>query len=105
MIDTRTVRFRIGQVVRGRDAAFRALVIDVDAEFAGIPSFRPAAELVGQPFYHLLAETAEGPESAYMPEASLEPDDTGAPVLHPQAATFFERHADGSYTPRRRLVN
>ena len=105
MTDTRTVRFRIGQVVKGRDAEFRALVVDVDAEFAGIPSFRLTPEFMGQPFYHLLAETPEGPQSAYLPEASLEADDSGEPVLHPSAAAIFERRPDGGYAPRRSLVN
>ena len=59
----------------------------------------------GQPFYHLLAETPEGPQSAYLPEASLEADDSGEPVLHPSAAAIFERRADGGYAPRRSLVN
>ena len=98
-------KFRIGQVVRHRIHPFRGVIFDVDPVFANseewwqsIPSeSRPRKD---QPFYHLLAENAETTYVAYVSEQNLLPDETGAPVRHPQVPELFGRLVGGLYEAR-----
>ncbi len=103
----REARFGIGQVVRHRVYPFRGVVFDVDPEFANTEEWyeaipedvRPRKD---QPFYHLLAENEETTYVAYVSEQNLLPDDTGAPVQHPQIETFFQGRDGQQYTPKPR---
>ena len=100
-----TARFFIGQVVRHRVFPFRGVIFDVDPEFdnteewyQSIPAdVRPRKN---QPFYHLFAENAETEYVAYVSEQNLVPDETGAPVRHPQVAEMFDGQVDGAYRLR-----
>ncbi|KJS14010.1 MAG: DNA-binding protein, partial [Hoeflea sp. BRH_c9] len=56
-----------------------------------------------QPFYHLLAESADTEYVAYVSEQNLLADDNETPVRHPQIAEFFDAGADGVYTPKERV--
>jgi heat shock protein HspQ len=104
MSKTRKAKFRIGQVVRHRLFSFRGVIFDIDPEFANteewwqsIPAeIRPRKD---QPFYHLFAENDETEYVAYVSEQNLLPDDSGAPIRHPDVASAFE-WADGGYRPR-----
>ncbi|BDA84573.1 DNA-binding protein [Aureimonas sp. SA4125] len=97
-----TARFFIGQVVRHRVFPFRGVIFDVDPEFdnteewyQSIPQdVRPRKD---QPFYHLFAENAETEYVAYVSEQNLLPDDTDAPVRHPQVNEMFDGPIDGAY--------
>lgn len=101
----RHAKFQIGQVVRHRIYPFRGVIFDVDPEFANseewwlsIPeNVRPRKD---QPFYHLLAENAETTYIAYVSEQNLLPDDSGAPVSHPQVDEIFYGLKDGRYRVR-----
>ena len=92
-------RFSIGEVVQHKMFPFRGVVFDIDPIFANteewyesIPEqMRPAKE---QPFYHLLAENAEGSYIAYVSQQNLLPDDSDQPVEHPAITGLF-----GSFTP------
>lgn len=92
----RTAKFGIGQVVKHRIFPFRGVVFDVDPVFANteewwlaIPAeVRPAKD---QPYYHLYAENERSTYVAYVSEQNLLPDDSGAPVRHPQVKDEFER--------------
>jgi heat shock protein HspQ len=53
-----------------------------------------------QPFYHLLAENDQATYVAYVSEQNLVPDESGAPVSHPEVPNFFAGIEDGRYTPR-----
>ncbi len=100
--DEKTLKFRIGQVVRHRVYPFRGVVFDVDPEFnntdewwESIPEdVRPRKD---QPFYHLLAENEETTYVAYVSEQNLLIDDAGGPVNHPQVAELFGQFEDGVY--------
>src|SRR4028119_2145737 len=80
-------RFAIGEVVRHRLLDFRAVIFDVDAEFANseewydaIPeAMRPSKD---QPFYHLLAENSEASYVAYVSQQNLVPDARQRPQHH-----------------------
>jgi len=98
-------RFRLGEVVRHRIFPFRGVVFDVDPEFANseewwlsIPeNLRPRKN---QPYYHLLAETDEGPYVAYVSEQNLLNDAEHGPVGHPGVEFLFGELEDGVYRPR-----
>jgi heat shock protein HspQ len=102
----RDARFHIGQVVRHRLYPFRGVIFDVDPVFANseewglsIPEAkRPRKD---QPYYHLLAENAETTYVAYVSEQNLLPDESGAPVRHPQVRELFGVLRDGFYEVRR----
>jgi heat shock protein HspQ len=100
--DEKTLKFRIGQVVRHRVYPFRGVVFDVDPEvnntdewWESIPEdVRPRKD---QPFYHLLAENEETTYVAYVSEQNLLIDDSGGPVNHPQVSELFGQFEDGVY--------
>ena len=109
-MNTRLAKFALGQVVRHRLFPFRGVVFDVDPEFANgdewwlsIPEeVRPKKD---QPFYHLLAESDQGPYVAYVSEQNLTPDDSGKPVENPEAEIVFAGFDHGRYRTRTRLFN
>ncbi len=88
-------RFDIGDVVKHRHFEFRGVIFDVDPVFANsedwyasIPeAIRPAKD---QPFYHLLAENAEGTYVAYVSQQNLMVDDSEEPVDHPAIPGLFD---------------
>ncbi|HEX8526073.1 heat shock protein HspQ [Allosphingosinicella sp.] len=94
--------FAIGAVVKHRLFDFRGVVFDVDPVFANseewyeaIPEdVRPRKD---QPFYHLLAENAEGSYIAYVSQQNLLPDDSAEPVDHPAISGLFDTVAKGRY--------
>jgi heat shock protein HspQ len=71
MIQIHTARFRIGQVVRHREDAFRGVVMDVDAGYDG-PAGDVGSISPQQPFYRVFAMGAQGGFIAYAAEAVLE---------------------------------
>ena len=102
---TRQAKYGIGQVVRHRIFPFRGIIFDVDPEFdnteewwRAIPEeIRPSKD---QPFYHLLAENAESEYVAYVSEQNLLPDESGAPLRHPNVKDVFEQDETGAYRMR-----
>jgi len=105
----RTAKYAIGQVVRHRLFPFRGIIFDVDPTFSNteewwlsIPeAIRPAKD---QPFYHLFAENAETEYVAYVSEQNLLPDDSGAPLRHPNVKDVFEQDQAGAYRMRANIV-
>ena len=59
MTKVHTTRFSIGQMVRHRDDAFRGVVIDIDASYAGLPG-ETGEVAPDQPFYQVLAIGPDG---------------------------------------------
>jgi len=104
-MQARTAKFGIGQVVKHRVYPFRGVIYDVDPTFANteewwqsIPAeVRPSKD---QPFYHLYAENAESQYVAYVSEQNLLPDESGAPVRHPQVDEVFVIGENGVYRRR-----
>ncbi|GGB61886.1 DNA-binding protein [Henriciella pelagia] len=101
-IDHRQAKFQIGQIVRHRLFDFRGVIFDVDPVFANsdewyeaIPEdMRPSKD---QPYYHLFAENDKTHYVAYVSEGNLLPDETDAPVSHPDIPDFFEMTPSGGY--------
>lgn len=102
----RDAKFSVGQIVRHRIFPFRGVIFDVDPEFSNteewyqsIPAERRPAK--DQPFYHLLAQNAEGgPYEAYVSEQNLLPDAENGPVKHPMIDVMFEKLAGDRYVLR-----
>jgi heat shock protein HspQ len=99
-------KFTLGQIVRHRFYAFRGVIFDVDPVFANTeewyqqipPERRPSKN---QPFYHLLAQNAEGGTyEAYVSEQNLVPDGDNGPIAHPMIEVIFERIAGDRYVLR-----
>lgn len=107
-MESKTAKFRIGQVVRHRIYPFRGVVFDVDPEYSNTEEWwnaipedvRPRKD---QPFYHLLAENDETEYVAYVSEQNLVPDNSGRPVRHPQVQDIFDRLEEGVYRTRERI--
>ena len=101
-IVSRDAKYQIGQVLRHRLFDFRGVVFDVDPVFANTEEWyqaipeevRPAKD---QPYYHLFAENERTHYVAYVSEQNLVPDQSDAPIKHPDIAKMFEIN-DGSYT-------
>jgi heat shock protein HspQ len=105
MPNTRSAKFRIGQVVRHRVYPFRGVIFDVDPVFdnteewwLSIPEeIRPSKD---QPYYHLLAENDETEYVAYVSEQNLVPDNSGEPLRHPEIGEMFGDLENGVYKAR-----
>ncbi len=106
----RQAKFSVGQIVRHRLFPFRGVIYDVDPTFSNTEEWyqsipverRPSKD---QPFYHLLAQNAQGgPYEAYVSEQNLLPDSENGPVVHPMIDIMFEKIAGDHYVlrPQRR---
>lgn len=98
--------FAVGQIVRHRHFSFRGVIFDVDPVFSNSeewyqsipPERRPSKD---QPFYHLLAQNAQGGTyEAYVSEQNLVPDAENGPINHPMIDVMFERRAGDRYVLR-----
>lgn len=102
----RIAKFEIGQVVKHRIYPFRGVIFDVDPTFSSTEEWlnsipedvRPRRD---QPFYHLLAESAQATYVAYVSEQNLLPDVSGIPVRHPQLKLFFGELKNSHYQLKR----
>jgi heat shock protein HspQ len=100
----RLAKFGVGQVVRHRIYPFRGVIFDIDPVFANTEEWLAAIPADvrprrNQPFYHLLAETAETEYVAYVSEQNLLPDTTGVPLRHAQISDYFVEEDDGTLRP------
>jgi heat shock protein HspQ len=73
MTQVQIARFSLGQIVRHRDDAFRGVVIDVDAAYAG-PMRETGDTSPNQPFYRVFVTGTDGGFVAYAAEGALEGD-------------------------------
>jgi heat shock protein HspQ len=102
----RQAKFSVGQIVRHRLFSFRGVIFDVDPVFSNseewyqaIPAERRPSK--DQPFYHLLAQNAEGgPYEAYVSEQNLVADAESGPIKHPMIEVMFERKSGDRYVLR-----
>ncbi len=109
-METRSAKFKIGDVVKHRIYPFRGVIFDVDPTFnntdewyEAIPAeVRPRKD---QPFYHLFAENADTEYVAYVSEQNLLHDTSGTPVRHPQIDEVFQIDEDGAYRMRPDTMN
>ena len=110
MVESRSAKFSIGQVVRHRRHPFRGVIYDVDPVFANTEEWwlaipegsRPRKD---QPFYHLFAENVESEYVAYVSEQNLLLDKSNEPLRHPDIDDFFTKAEDGTYRVRASSTN
>jgi heat shock protein HspQ len=103
-------KYQIGQVVRHRAFPFRGVIFDVDPQFSNsdewyesIPEeVRPRKN---QPYYHLFAENDRTHYVAYVSEQNLLPDDTQAPLNHPDITDVFTITPNGGYELKKSVSN
>lgn len=101
MNTTSSAKFAVGQLVHHRLFDYRGVVVDVDSHFLGseewyknVARSRPPKD---RPWYHVLVDGAD--HQTYVAERNLEPDDSGAPIDHPEVYQYFERLGDDGYVP------
>ncbi|HVJ56092.1 MAG TPA: heat shock protein HspQ [Aliidongia sp.] len=103
-----SAKFGLGQIVRHRKHPFRGVVIDIDPAYSNgdewyerIATNRPRKD---QPWYHLLAESADKSYyTAYVSEQNLLPDETAQPIKHPDIDEYFTETSAGGYRSRRMM--
>ena len=101
--------FKIGEIVKHRLFSFRGVIFDVDPEFmnteewySSIPAdMRPRKD---QPFYHLFAESDEGPYIAYVSQQNLLKDESNDPCSHPQIEAMFD-DIEGRYVLKKENIH
>ena len=101
-------KFGLGQIVRHRVHPFRGVVFDIDPVYSNgdewyerIAVNRPRKD---QPWYHLLAESDDKTYyTAYVSEQNLLPDETPAPVPHPDISLHFGEFGGSAYASRRSM--
>ena len=92
-------KFGLGQIVRHRDAAFRGVVIDIDARYAGLPG--ETGEIApDQPFYQVLAIGPDGGFVAYAAETALERDPELSALTREAEQRWFTIDAKGRHAPK-----
>lgn len=92
-------KFGLGQIVRHNEGAFRGVVMDVDAAFAGRAG-ETGAISPDQPFYQVLAIGPEGGFIAYAAEGSLECDPELSALTPEAGGRWFTTDSFGRLAPR-----
>jgi heat shock protein HspQ len=99
VIDFRTAKFAIGDLVHHRLFDYRGVVVDVDATFQGTDEWyatmAKSQPPKSKPWYHVLVHGAT--HSTYVAEQNLEPDTSEEPINHPMVEHFFSGFEDGRY--------
>lgn len=104
MTHSSTAKFGLGQIVRHREAAFRGVVVDVDAVYAG-PANEPGPNERDQPFYRVLATGVDAGFLIYAAEAVLEHDPEIAPLTEFEQSRWFTIDRDGHHAPRAQPIH
>lgn len=109
-ISMHIAKYQIGQIVQHRNFPFRGIIFDVDPQFANTEEWydsipeevRPHKN---QPYYHLFAENERTHYVAYVSEQNLVPDDSEAPLNHPDIPDMFIVTDDGQYELKKTVAN
>ena len=104
MTYARIAKFGLGQIVRHRDEAFRGVVVDVDAAYAGADD-APGPDDRDQPFYRVLAMGEASGFLVYAAEGVLEPDPEIAPLSYADQAKWFTMDRAGHRAPRAQPIH
>lgn len=104
MTQETVAKYGLGQIVRHRDDAFRGVVIDIDASYAGLPG-ETGEVTPDQPFYQVLAIGPDGGFVAYAAETALEPDPELASLTVEAETRWFTVDAQGRHAPRAHAIH
>lgn len=98
-------KFAVGQLIHHKLFGYRGVIVDVDPSYQGSEEwYNEVAHNTppkDKPWYHVLVHAAD--YETYVAERHLEPDESGAPIAHPDLGRFFEDFRNGGYVTRRRL--
>lgn len=97
-------KFGLGQIVRHRDDAFRGVVLDIDASYAGSPG-ETGEVAADQPYYQVLAIGPDGGFIAYAAEVALEPDPELSALTEEAENRWFTVDAQGRHAPRAHAIH
>ena len=100
----RTARFGLGQIVRHKEAAFRGVIVDVDAVYGG-PEGQPGPDLRDQPFYRVLAMGEDAGFLVYAAEDVLEHETELAELSLADQAKWFTLDNHGHRAPRMQPIH
>lgn len=98
MTQIQSARFGLGQIVRHRDDAFRGVVMDVDARYAGDPA-APGPDRPAQPFYRIYVIGEGDGLIAYAAEDVLERDPEIGALSPADEARWFTVDGRGRHAP------
>lgn len=104
MTHAQTAKFALGQTVRHCEQAFRGVVVDVDAAYAG-PRTETGPSRPQQPFYQVFAMGPDGGFIAYVAEEVLETESEVAPLSRHDEARWFNTDAQGRHAPRAHRIH
>ena len=104
MTQETVAKFGLGQIVRHRDAAFRGVVIDIDASYAGLPG-ETGGVTPDQPFYQVLAIGPDGGFIAYAAETALEHDPELSALTEEAETRWFTVDSRGRHAPRAHAIH
>ncbi|MFN3667958.1 MAG: heat shock protein HspQ [Brevundimonas sp.] len=104
MTQPTVAKFGLGQIVRHRASAFRGVVIDIDAAYAGLPG-ETGEVAPDQPFYQVLAIGPDGGFVAYAAETALEQDPDLTALSEEAEARWFTVDARGRHAPRAHAIH
>lgn len=99
MTQSQTAKFGLGQIVRHRQGAFRGVVVDVDAVYAGSTT-EPGPDDRNQPFYRVLALGESSGFLIYAAEDVLEHEPDVMPLSPAEQARWFATDDLGHTAPR-----
>ena len=103
MTSSHIAKFGLGQIVRHHAAAFRGVVIDVDAAYAGAEG-EPGPDRRDQPFYRVLAMGEDAGFLIYAAEDVLV-HDPGAALSRAEQARWFSMDGHGHIAPRAQPIH
>lgn len=99
VVDFRTAKYSIGDLVVHRLFEYRGVVVDVDATFQSTDEWYTAMAKSrppkNKPWYHVLVHGAD--HSTYVAEQNLAADASAEPINHPMIEQFFAGFEDGRY--------
>ena len=99
---TSLAKYAVGQVIHHRRFDYRGVVIDVDHRFHGTDTWykqmATSSPPRDRPWYHVLVDDSD--LRTYVAERNLELDHTGAPVNHPEVASYFSDLTPEGYVAR-----
>jgi heat shock protein HspQ len=104
MTQAHTAKFGLGQIVRHREQAFRGLIVDVDASYAG-PTDQPGPDHRDQPFYRVLAMGEDSGFLVYAAEGVLEVDPDIEPLTRDDEARWFTIDSAGHHAPAKQPIH
>ncbi len=93
------LKFNVGQIIEHKKFAYRGVIYDVDAEFAGtdvwynqVAKSRPPKD---EPWYHVLVDGSDA--ATYVAERNILTTDNTTEIKHPLVEVYFLNFSSNHY--------